>query len=143
MPTFNPDEDLKIVEISMSDYQFLEYEKERKIERNAAKKGAMNVGVDGLYAESSSTYRIFSRAFCNFVFPESIGRPKPGGLKSENDLDAELPLDVTDEQDITDEQVSGETKGSAVVESGENPLYVANTEGVVRFKKQRGELSKS
>ena len=26
----------------------------------------------GVYAETTSTYRIFSRAFCNFVFPNEI-----------------------------------------------------------------------
>ena len=31
-----------------------------------------------LYEETVSTYRIFSRAFCNFVFPDPPGRPMPG-----------------------------------------------------------------
>jgi len=60
----------------MSDYQFGLYEtarsEERKMElRNARKKKKKDED------ESVSTYRIFSRAFCNFVFPPEIVRPKP------------------------------------------------------------------
>ena len=33
--------------------------------------------MNELYKDNSSTYRIFSRAFCNFVFTDSIVRPLP------------------------------------------------------------------
>ena len=29
-------------------------------------------GDSGIYGEATSTYRIFSRAFCNFVFPNEL-----------------------------------------------------------------------
>ena len=67
----------------MSDYQFSVYEKarviERRIEKNNAKKRAKAAkkGTGEIYEDASSTYRIFSRAFCNFVFPVEIGRPLP------------------------------------------------------------------
>ena len=78
MPSFDIEKDLIIELIPMSDYQFGLYEtargEERKLEsRNAAKKKRSN-GED---EDSVSTYRIFSRAFCNFVFPPEIERPKP------------------------------------------------------------------
>ena len=69
-----------IVKIPMSDFQFGVYEEarvqERKTEqRNARKKKRAG---DNLYEETVSTYRIFSRAFCNFVFPRpDIKRPMP------------------------------------------------------------------
>ena len=69
-----------IVKIPMSDFQFGVYEEarvqERKVEqRNARKKKRAG---DNLYEETVSTYRIFSRAFCNFVFPRpDIKRPMP------------------------------------------------------------------
>ena len=73
MPRYNVREDLHIVDIPMSDYQFEIYEKariqERKLEKNSKKDDK----------ESSSTYRIFSRLFCNYVMPEDIGRPLPNG----------------------------------------------------------------
>ena len=62
----------------MSDYQFAVYEsariQERKQERNNKKKAKKDNDV---YEDTSSTYRIFSRAFCNFVFPKTVSRPFP------------------------------------------------------------------
>ena len=47
---------------------------ERVLEkRNAQKKRRQQQG--DIYTETASTYRIFSRAFCNYVFPREIGRP--------------------------------------------------------------------
>jgi hypothetical protein len=63
----------------MTDYQFGLYEKIRKEEadrESAAKKHrrkAQNNTEDAY--NISSTYRIFSRAACNFVFPEEYPRP--------------------------------------------------------------------
>ena len=75
--------DFQIIKIPMSDFQLGVYEEARKQERtqekkNALKKKMKKPGVDGLYEATSSTYRIFSRAFCNFVFPQpAITRPMP------------------------------------------------------------------
>ena len=76
--------------IPMSDYQFGIYEKAREGERDQelrnARKRKKSSG-DNLYGDSISTYRIFSRAFCNFVFPQEIGRPMP---KEDQDIKAAL-----------------------------------------------------
>ena len=78
MPEFNKKTDLKHIYLEMSDYQFAVYEsariQERKQERNNKKKAKKDNDV---YEDTSSTYRIFSRAFCNFVFPKTISRPFP------------------------------------------------------------------
>ena len=77
----NGDEhDYEEVKVEMSDYQFAAYEKIREIERNKetsrkrnekkAKKG------DDLF-KTTSSYRIRSRACCNFAFPDPPGRPMP------------------------------------------------------------------
>jgi len=75
MPEYNPDRDYSVVEVDMSDYQFTKYEEarvqERKLEKQSAKKQKKGAGSD-MAEDSVSTYRIFSRAFCNFVFPASI-----------------------------------------------------------------------
>ena len=80
MPRYDIDKDLHVLRIPMSDYQFGVYEsarvQERKLERQSKTK-KKKPGKDGLYDESVSTYRIFSRAFCNFVFPRTIARPMP------------------------------------------------------------------
>jgi hypothetical protein len=106
MPTYdhsNPN-DFKIIKVPMSDFQFGVYEEarvqERKLEETNKKKkskktktGAQN---DELYNDSASTYRIFSRAFCNFVFPKpDIIRPMPN-----NDTNLAATLDaISDDVD--------------------------------------------
>jgi len=88
MPTYdhaNPN-DFKIIKVQMSDFQFGVYEEariqERKLEeankKKKSKKTKSGAQGDELYSDSTSTYRIFSRAFCNFVFPKpAIKRPMP------------------------------------------------------------------
>jgi len=68
------------IKIEMSEFQFSIYEEarvqERKLELSNAKK--RKKGGDSIYDDTVSTYRIFSRAFCNFVFPRpTILRPFP------------------------------------------------------------------
>jgi hypothetical protein len=80
LPKYNKAENFNIVLVPMSKFQFEEYEKaraeERKLEKNNAKKNAQKAPGD--LFDSASTYRIFSRAFCNFVFPApEIIRPLP------------------------------------------------------------------
>ena len=69
-----------VEKIPMSAHQIGIYEKARAAERkeedrNARKKAKQKEGV---YAETTSTYRIFSRAFCNFVFPNEIVKAEDG-----------------------------------------------------------------
>ena len=101
MPRFDIDTDLKILQIPMSDYQFKVYEAarvaERDMERNNAKKKKKQSNTNGVYSESVSTYRIFSRAFCNFVFPPTIERPKP---QAADDLKDIIMREGIDEDDL-------------------------------------------
>jgi len=73
-----------VQKIPMSNFQFNIYEEARINERNQESKNKKNrakkTGLqnDDIYGDSVSTYRIFSRAFCNFVFPApDIIRPMP------------------------------------------------------------------
>ena len=83
----------------MSDYQFGLYEEARKNERVLEKRNAQKrrrAKDGGVYADTVSTYRIFSRAFCNFVFPRAIIRP----MKQEGqELKAAILSDNLDEDD--------------------------------------------
>lgn len=101
MPSFDIEKDLMIADIPMSDYQFGLYEKaregERQMEKNNAKRRKAQQGSDGVYSDSTSTYRIFSRAFCNFVFPREIIRPKP---QEEQDLKGAILQENIDEDDL-------------------------------------------
>lgn len=93
-----------IVSSEMSEFQFSNYEKIRKDEadqdkrnkqkkRNLAKKG----NADELFQVASS-YRIFSRAACNFAFPNPPGRPMPD--KKESAVEEDM-----DEEDITETDI--------------------------------------
>jgi len=81
MPRFNKSSgDFQIERINMSDFQFGVYEEARISERELERNNARRKKRGGDDDEAVSTYRIFSRAFCNYVFPRpDIKRPMPGG----------------------------------------------------------------
>jgi len=67
-----------IINVNMSDYQFEEYEKIRKVEREEERKRRkkeLKHISDPDSEINSSTYRIYSRSACNFVFPIEYPRP--------------------------------------------------------------------
>ena len=100
MPRYNKSTNLIVVEIPMSDFQVDIYEEarvqERKRESQNAKRNKKK--MQGVYEETVSTYRIFSRAFCNFVFPRpTIMRPLPGNF---DDLESAILDENNNEDDI-------------------------------------------
>ena len=118
-----------VVKMEMSDFQFKIYEEarvqERKLELQNAKKKKR--GGDNVYDDAVSTYRIFSRAFCNFVFPRpTILRPFPNdgatietaiteGITNEDEFDAiskeeqALKTEAKIELDEAEEESAGTT----------------------------------
>ncbi len=118
MPRYNKSTDFHIVNIPMSDFQIGVYEEartqERKREREAALKAKKKKqGPEGVFEETVSTYRIFSRAFCNYVFPSpTIKRPMPGpppdatGGKVAAAATEDL-LDAVEARDVQDEEEAG------------------------------------
>ena len=81
LPEYEKTTDLHVLKIPMSDYQFKVYEEARIEERINEKRNKKStkpkVDKNGIFIEPTSTYRIFSRLFCNFVMPKPPGRPKP------------------------------------------------------------------
>ena len=93
--------DYHIIRIPMSDSQFKIYEsarrEERITEKNQSKKNQSKNATSELFEEKASTYRIFSRLFCNFAIPE---RPIPEIKKK---LDKKIDkIDENPEQDQSD-----------------------------------------
>ena len=135
LPTYDPEMNFHVIEAEMSDYQFGIYSRIRDIERNResqmkknAKRGGpekgkkagaqgaagAGAGVGTLYDDVSSTYRIFSRAFCNFVFPKGIHRPLPGDTEIATEAiskAAELGGDVEQVEDLAERVSRVFTKG--------------------------------
>jgi hypothetical protein len=99
----------------MSDYQFETYEiiraKEAEMEKNIKK--AMKKKTDADDDTIASTYRIFSRAACNFAFPDPPGRPMPS-----SDKKFALVEDAFKEN-IDQEKEDQEDQEKADVEEGE------------------------
>ena len=105
MPEYNKDTDFKVIKLPMSDYQFGIYEQARIEERKLEKsnKKPKKPGVDGdLFKDSVSTYRIFSRAFCNFVFPSENPRPFPNSDKGLNGITESMDEDILDAVAVKD-----------------------------------------
>jgi hypothetical protein len=122
--------DYHIIHIPMSDTQFRIYESARKEERlTEKKKKKPSSEVGDLFEEKSSTYRIFSRLFCNFVMPdrpipESRIRRREKDEEEDEEKDeeskpmAKLIKDgskVANKQDVDDER-EGEIEGDEILE---------------------------
>ena len=120
LPSFvlNDDSIYHIEKIEMSDHQFGEYVKIRKIEIEEEKRSkqkkqkqarAQEAGKNDDVFTMSSTYRIFSRACCNFAFPAGLSRPLPDekarkGDESEED-DQEDESETIDAVSVNDEDL--------------------------------------
>jgi len=115
--------DYHIIRIPMSDVQFRIYEGARIEERKTEKKKP-NASDD--YDEKSSTYRIFSRLFCNYVMPD---RPIPESKKKKKEGETEGEEEssnmsnllkegtrVEARQDVEDER-EGEIEGDEILDT--------------------------
>jgi len=92
----------------MSDFQFGVYEKIRKQERDQEKQMKKNKkkaqDVEGLY-DIASTYRIFSRACCNFAFPDEQPRPLPDRIMDAKTSEDDYNAITHEERKKTDEYI--------------------------------------
>jgi hypothetical protein len=106
-----------VIKIPMSDYQFKIYETARKEERQMKKSSKKKEGIfDKIYKGTTSTYRIFSRLFCNFVMPIPPGRPLPRENKEVQDLKNLLKdADKEESKQDLDNENEGELEGDAAL----------------------------
>ena len=98
-----------IVRSEMSEYQFGLYEKirqeEETSEKNNKKRQQLAEKKGNELLKISSTYRIFSRACCNFAFPNPPGRPMPNKLTSEIDeSDFNAEIEENGEEEMKNEE---------------------------------------
>ena len=170
MPKYNHNNgsDFIIIKIPMSDFQFGVYEEarvqERKLEeankKKKSKKTKTGAQGDDLFSDSVSTYRIFSRAFCNFVFPKpDIKRPMPNTedtiestleniseLNEEDAIGKNLSEDVIDNLSISEklENIDGKydadditdlEKGAATQKLGDNSYTKRISEALKELEK--------
>lgn len=102
MPSFLKDKDMIVIKLKMSDHQFGVYETARIHERKQEKQQKKPKSNNDLFDEVSSTYKVFSRAYCNFVFPNTISRPMPNEKEDDNSdkLNEKIDEDLLDGNDI-------------------------------------------
>jgi hypothetical protein len=114
-----------VVKTEMSAHQFGVYEKIRKDEADREKKAKkMQRKGDGLY-NIATTYRIFSRAACNFTFPESIVRPVPT-IKENTDI-TENAFDI-----IIEEKEDDAEPVETVIADSEATKYAGRIENALQ-----------
>lgn len=91
-PELYPSVSITEVPLEMNDFQFNAYEKARAIERRMEKSSSQPTA--NIFRSSGQVYRFYSRAICNFVFPEAVERPFPTNMnnmsKEVDDMDDDL-----------------------------------------------------
>ena len=137
--------DYHVVRIPMSDTQFRVYEGARKQERELEKKRP-KAEINELFEEKSSTYRIFSRLFCNYIIPDrpipERRRKKKEGKEEQEEQEeqegaSELAqvikegLRIENKQDIEDER-EGEIEGDEVLEMLGGETYIERLNRAVK-----------
>jgi hypothetical protein len=131
LPNIIPDEtgnEYHLVKVPMSDYQFSKYavirKEEYEKEDRAAKRRRMaqNNAANELF-NTASSYRIFSRTSCNFVFPDSIERPRPpskfakSGEETEAEKKARLEAEAKKNKIDPEKLAQGITAGATALGS--------------------------
>jgi hypothetical protein len=150
MPKYDKKTDFIITRIEMSDFQFGIYEEARAAERKLEKKNnkKMKMGASApkndLYEKSTSTYRIFSRAFCNYVFPRpAIARPLPdkkGAAGEEATLDSAIEMDedtvdaVSAEEKLARDEVLDEAEDLAKAAAASTAASTEAAEKKITYK---------
>ena len=110
----NGEKTYHIENIVMSDHQFAEYVKVRSAEIEQEKRAktqkrkqanAQQQGQNDDVFTMSSTYRIFSRACCNFAFPAGMVRPMPDRKQSEEEEDEDESVVIDAQSPVDEEEV--------------------------------------
>ncbi len=145
MPRYEKLVDFHVIKIPMSAYQFTVYEAARALERKQETSTKQKKGVideNGIYKDPSSTYRIFSRLYCNFVMPKPPGRPLPREEREEDTQQLEnIYEDALKEtskkgaNDLEGDAWDGELEGDEVIEKLADSTYEKRIQTAIDFLK--------
>ena len=150
----------EVVQVDMSDIQLKKYTDQRKQEidkelSKAKKRPAVPgaIGYEEATKSINSTFKIFSRAACNFVFPDELERPIPrdyrdvlkliGAKAGHDDLvttdDVDAPLD--EEAPVEDDGSTGSpAQGPAALAPGAMTYEQALAAAVAGMKEQKARF---
>lgn len=141
----------RVEQVNMSDLQLKEYTAMRKEEidkeQRAQKKKPAAVQVvkkvslyDQVTKGQKSTFKIFSRAACNFAFPEDMDRPRPADYRDVMRAISVAKEDLLREKDEL-ESVEGGPEVEAETEVEVNALEAVN-EALLNEERNEGALIK-
>jgi hypothetical protein len=133
LPKYDKNQDFEVVSAEMSDYQFGIYAEARKGERDKDKKNRVRQRMD-MYAEMTSTYRVFSRAFCNFAFPDPPGRPMMKGKTAA--LEGKNPNNDETDESLSEDSVDGVRVDEETLEETKDPGYDAQLKNALKYLKE-------
>ena len=126
----------------MSDYQLGAYEVARSAERKEdtkRKSKKPTVDKDGLYVEPTSSYRIFSRLFCNFVMPNPPGRPLPrDGNIDESYKKSHAENDKKGSNDL-EGQEADDVEGDVIMNKNADSSYESRIQDAIKYLKEHGD----
>jgi len=97
----------QIIEIPFGEYQYNEYIKIRNEEIRKQKRADKKKKI-GLFSSAQGSYRTFSRLCCNFVFPETISRPKRSKDVDQKEYDTLIKNAIDDIKNHEDDYLSEE-----------------------------------
>ena len=147
LPKFDSEKDIIIDKIPMSNYQLGIYESAREIERKESERNAKKKkkAEEDVFEEGTSTYRIFSRSFCNFVFPAEIDRPLPMKKKKDGQINIKkLDEDLLDNADVNERvnNVDGrfQVDDSETIEEMVNKDYGTRIENAMKELEDKSNL---
>ena len=95
-----PDEEIFIEEIPMNKNMLKQYAKARSVEKEMDKKSKKQMSSRD---KQTSSYQIFSRSACNFVFPSHIKRPYLKSQEKMSEEDLELTEYIQDKREKPEE----------------------------------------
>ncbi len=127
LPKYDKNRDFKIIRCEMSDHQLIQYSIARKEERERDKKNKRKARISKDEFDMASTYRIYSRELCNFVFPEEYPRP----AKKVKGADAVAGEASLDEMDVDNDNMD------EIVESDAD--YAARIKKALEFLKENAD----
>ena len=130
----------KLVEVKMSDYQYERYQQARDFERPIERRAAQKLSTDRKQ-KITTTARVFSREFSNFVFPDIIERPFKKVVFLSKKMDNEL-LNNNNENvyklqkkiEKSNEELDDEIRKSLIKLSDDTKPYLkAGKEGLSKY----------
>lgn len=141
LPRYDPLTDFNVIKIPMSDYQLAGYEEARNAERREDSKKRTkkpSLDKDGLFEQPSSSYRIFSRLYCNFVMPLPPGRPLP----RENNISESYTKAIGESNkkgsNDMDEKDTDNIEGDEMIEKNADTDYKTRISNAMNFLKENG-----